>query len=483
MKDRDERRKNAGKEMNHSETPEINGKRTDDNEATTKDDARIYTLSQEKPAKAVVKMGVPLVAGMFIMVLYNLVDTFFIGLLRNDYQLAAVNLAYPVMMVTIALSNMVGTGASTLTARFLGADRLEKARQTVTTGIVLTLISSLVIMAAGLALLHPIVTLLGAKSHTYLYTEYYVGILLIGTIFTMGNYTFGQLLRGEGSVKYSILGMVVGTITNMILDPIFIFALGLEIRGAAIATILGNACGMGISLWVYLSGKALLRPARKYIRPAAEIVLEIYRVGVPAALETLLTSAAFVVNNNLAVAYGELTVAAMGIAQKLLSLGNYIYQGFAAGVQPIMGYNYGAKNYRRMLSVLRAGILIVCGIELCVMAVYGIFAPLLIGIFTGSPEVVATGAKVLRAVMCILPFVGVTSMCRMSFQAMGKPMSALGITIVRQLILYIPLLLLMDRAFGFTGLIWAQPLTEAIMMAVSCTFLVKTIRALQSKNH
>ena len=148
-----------------------------------------------------------------------------------------------------------------------------------------------------------------------------------------------------------------------------------------------------------------------------------------------------------------------------------------------MGYNYGAKNYRRMLSVLRAGILIVCGIELCVMAVYGIFAPLLIGIFTGSPEVVATGAKVLRAVMCILPFVGVTSMCRMSFQAMGKPMSALGITIVRQLILYIPLLLLMDRAFGFTGLIWAQPLTEVIMMAVSCTFLVKTIRALQSKNH
>ena len=455
----------------------------EDRKESMKGDARIYTLSEEKPAKAVVKMGVPLVAGMFFMVLYNLVDTFFIGLLRDDYQLAAVNLAYPVMMVTIALSNMVGTGASTLTARFLGADQPEKARQTVTTGIVLTLISSLVVMTAGLALLHPIVTLLGAKENTYLYTEYYVGILLIGTIFTMGNYTFGQLLRGEGSVKYSILGMVVGTLMNILLDPIFIFALGLEIRGAAIATILGNACGMGISLWVYLSGKALLKPARKHIRPAADIVLEIYRVGVPAALETLLTSAAFVVNNNLAVAYGELTVAAMGIAQKLLSLGNYIYQGFAAGVQPIMGYNYGAKNYRRMLSVLKAGILIVCGIELCVMAVYGIFAPLLIGIFTGSPEVVATGAKVLRAVMCILPFVGVTSMCRMSFQAMGKPMSALGITIVRQLILYIPLLLLMDRAFGFTVLIWAQPLTEVIMMAVSCTFLVKTIRTLQSKNH
>lgn len=459
------------------ETKEMSNHKNDN----IKDDSRIYTLSREKPAKAVVKMGVPLVAGMFIMVLYNLVDTFFIGLLRDDYQLAAVNLAYPVMMVTIAISNMVGTGGSTLIARSLGAEERTKAEQTLTIGFVLTVITSAVLAVLGLVFLHPIVQVLGAKEHTFLYTQQYVGILLAGTLFTMGNYTFSQLLRGEGSARYSILGMMIGTIMNIILDPIFIFAFGLQIRGAAIATVLGNACGMGITLWVYLSGKSLLRPKRRYIRPEADVVGEIYRVGVPAAVETLLTSAAFIVNNNLAVAYGELTVAAMGIAQKLLSLGNYIYQGFAAGVQPIMGYNYGAKNFRRMLDVLKAGILIVCGVELCVMAIYGIFAPLLIGLFTGSAEVVDTGARVLRALMCILPFVGVTSMCRMSFQAMGKPMSALGITILRQLVLYIPLLLLFNHLFGFTGLIWTQPFTEAVMMAVSATFLVQTIRSLQNR--
>ena len=440
------------------------------------EDRRIYILREEKPAKAVVKLGVPLIAGMFIMVLYNLVDTYFIGLMRDDYQLAAVNLAYPVMMISIAISNMIGTGASSLIARSLGAGDGEKADHTVTTGFVLTVVNSAIVAAAGLILLGPIVTGLGAQANTFDYTRQYVQVILAGSLFTMGNYTFGQLLRSEGSVRQSVAGMIAGTVVNIILDPIFIFALGMEIRGAAIATILGNAAGMCVSLWFYLSGKTLLRPSLKYIRPTAEILREIFWVGVPATLETLLTSAAYIVNNNLAVGYGELPVAAMGIAQKILSLGNYVYQGFAAGTQPIMGYNYGAKNYRRMIDVLKAGVMVCSGTELCIMAVYGVFAPQLIGIFTESPEVIATGSRVLRTIMWILPFVGAVSMSRMSFQAMGKPQYAFAITLVRQLFLYVPLLLILNRVFGFEGMIWAQPVTEIIMMAVSLTLLYRVIR-------
>ena len=440
------------------------------------EDKRIYILREEKPAKAVVKLGVPLIAGMFIMVLYNLVDTYFIGLMRDDYQLAAVNLAYPVMMISIAISNMIGTGASSLIARSLGAGDREKADHTVTAGFVLTVVNSVIVAALGLILLGPIVTGLGAQANTFEYTRQYVQVILAGSLFTMGNYTFGQLLRSEGSVKQSVAGMIAGTIVNIILDPVFIFALGLEIRGAAIATILGNAAGMCVSLWFYLSGKTLLSPSLKYVRPTAEILREIFWVGVPATLETLLTSAAYIVNNNLAVGYGELTVAAMGIAQKILSLGNYVYQGFAAGTQPIMGYNYGAKNYRRMIDVLKAGVMVCSGTELCIMAVYGIFAPQLIGIYTDSAEVIATGSRVLRTIMWILPFVGAVSMSRMSFQAMGKPQYAFAITLVRQLFLYVPLLLVLNRVFGFGGMIWAQPVTEFIMMTVSLTLLYRVIR-------
>lgn len=221
-----------------------------------KEDRRIYTFSKEEPVKAVLKMSIPLVAGMFIMVLYNLVDT-----------------------------------------------------------------------------------------------QQYVRIILLGSFFTMGSYTIGALLRSEGSVRYSMTGMLVGTVTNVILDPLLIFTLNMQIKGAAIATVLGNVVGFGVSVLYYLSGKTLLRPSIKKAVPSARILKEIYWVGVPASFETLLTSAAYMVNNNLAVAYGELTVAAMGIAQKVLSLGSYVYQGFASGTQPIMGYNFGAGNTRRMKAV------------------------------------------------------------------------------------------------------------------------------------
>ena len=445
------------------------------------EDKRIYILKSERPARAVVRLGVPLIAGMFIMVLYNLVDTYFIGLMHDDYQLAAVNLAYPVMMISIAISNMIGTGASSLIARSLGAGDDEKANHTLTVGFVLTVINSVIVAGIGLLLLDAIVKGLGAQENTFEYTRQYVQVILAGSLLTMGNYTLGQLLRSEGSVRHSVAGMIAGTAVNIILDPVFIFALGMEIRGAAIATILGNGAGMLVSLYFYLRGKTLLRPSFAYIRPTAEILREIFWVGIPATLETLLTSAAYIVNNNLAVQYGELTVAAMGIAQKILSLGNYIYQGFAAGTQPIMGYNYGAGNYRRMLDVLKAGVMVVSGTELCVMAVYGIFAPRLIGIFTGSPEVVATGSYVLRNIMFILPFVGATSMSRMSFQAMGKPQYAFGITLMRQLFLYVPLLILLNRLFGFGGMIKAQPITELIMMAVSVSLLARVITGRENK--
>lgn len=397
-------------------------------------------------------------------------------MMKDDYRLAAVNLAYPVMMVTVAVANMIGTGASSLIARSLGAENEQKANHTLTVGMGLMVLNSMILTVVGLLLLPRIVSGLGAKDNTFLYTEQYVRILLIGTIFTMGNYTMGQLLRSEGSVRYSIVGMIVGTIVNIVLDPLFIFTFQMGIEGAAIATILGNAAGTIVSLLFYLRRKTLLRPAWGYLRPTKEILREIFWVGVPASLETLLTSAAFIINNNLAVAYGELTVAAIGIAQKLLTLGNYIYQGFAAGTQPIMGYNYGAKNYARMLSVLRAGIMVVSVTELSVMAIYGIFAPLLVGLFTDAPDVIEMGARVLRTLMLILPFVGATSMSRMSFQAMGKPQHAFSITLVRQLVLYVPLLLLLNHQFGFGGMLLAQPITEVIMMAVSVLLLRHTIR-------
>lgn len=445
-------------------------------------DKRIYILNEEKPAKAVISLGVPLIAGMFIMVLYNLVDTYFIGLMHDDYKLAAVNLAYPIMMISAAVSNIVGSGASSLIARRLGAQDTKMAEHTLTVSFLLTAVNSAAVTTAGLVFLQRIIRMLGAKQNTLAYTADYTRIILIGSLFTIGSLTVGALLRSEGSVKLSVAGMITGTVANIILDPLFIFVFDMGVSGAAAATVIGNALSLAVSLFFYLKGRTILRPRLNYIRPTRDIVKDIYFVGLPASLETLLTSGAYIVNNNLAVSYGELTVTAVGVAQKIMTLGNYIYQGFASGTQPLMGYNFGAGNYKRMLSVLRAGVIVVSLTELVVMAVYGIFAPYLIGAFSKTGEVITLGAKVLRTIMFVLPFAGATSMCRMSFQAMGKPGSAFIITLIRQGFLYIPLLLLLDRLLGFNGMIWAQPITEVIMMCFSVALLSRTIISYQRKN-
>ncbi len=448
-----------------------------------KGDRRIYTMASEKPAKAVLKMGLPVTMGMLFMVAYNLVDTYFVGQLHDDYQLAATNLSYPVMMVMVAISGIVGNGGASYIARSIGAGKKEEADHTLTMGFELIVISSAVLTVLGILFLDPIVRILGARDHTFVYTRMYVLVMLIGCLFTMGNYAVGQLLRSEGSTFYSMIGMIAGTLANIILDPIFIFGLGLEIKGAAIATILGNAVGMLLMLGYYMRGKTILKPSAKLLRMDGRIFREILWVGVPHTLEQFFSTAAILVNNNLAAGYGELTVAAMGISSKIMSFGNYIYQGMAAGCQPLMGYNYGAKNYKRMKQLIRAGVAETTAIEVCIMGLFGICAPHLIGIFTQSQQVIAVGTMTLRANMLILPFVGSTSIARNTFNAIGKPYYAFGITIVRQMLLYIPFLLLFNRLWGYQGLIHAQPTEEAICMAFALCLLFRAIGKIEQKNN
>ncbi|MDO5156319.1 MAG: MATE family efflux transporter [Eubacteriales bacterium] len=439
-------------------------------------DHRIYIMAEEKPSKAILKMGVPVTMGMLFMVVYNLVDTYFVGLLHNDYQLAATNLAYPVMMIMVAVASIVGNGGASYIARCIGAQKKEEANHTLTIGFELIVISSVIIAVVGLLCLNPIVTILGAKENTFLYTKEYVLVMFVGAIFTMGNYAIGQLLRSEGSTMYSMVGMIAGTVANIILDPVFIFGFKMEIKGAAIATVLGNAVGVLVFIWFYIRKKTMLTPSVKLLHMDLQIIKEIMWVGIPHTLEQIFTTTAMIVNNNLASGYGELTVAAMGISNKIMSFGNYIYQGFAAGAQPLMGYNYGAKNFSRMKVLIRSGVVVISSIEVCIMVVFGIFAPYLIGIFTDSTEVISIGAKTLRAAMLMLPFVGGTSMARNTFNSMGKPLYSFGITIVRQLILYIPALLLFNSLWGYTGLIHAQPVEEMVCMVLSLLLLLRSLK-------
>lgn len=447
----------------------------------TAPDKRIYTMAEETPVKAVFKMGVPVTMGMLFMVIYNLVDTYFIGLLHDDYQLAAANLSYPIMMVSVAIASIVGNGGASYIARCIGAGQKDRAAHTLTMGLELIFVSGLVLTVLGTVWIDPIVTLLGAKANTFAYTKDYCLVMVLGCVFTMSNYAVGQLMRSEGSTVYSMIGMISGTVANIILDPIFIFVLDLQITGAAIATVLGNMLSTFLFLWFYFTRKTLLVPAVRYLKLNPGILKEILLVGVPNTLEQFFATAAMIVNNNLAAGYGELTVAAMGISNKIMSFGTYIYQGMAAGCQPLMGYNYGAQNYRRMKSLFKAGVAVTVSIELAIMALFGLFAPALIGTFSESEQVIAIGTVTLRTFMLMLPFVAVTTVVRSTFNAIGKPLFAFGITLVRQLVLYIPFLLLFNRLWGYSGLIHAQPTEEVLCMIFALWLMLGRLKNLEKQ--
>ena len=243
------------------------------------------------------------------------------------------------------------------------------------------------------------------------------------------------------------------------------------IQGAAIATVIGNAAALGYYTYYYLSGKSLVKFKPKYISLNKDVWGQIFSIGIPAALSQFLMSGALIVCNNLAKPYGESVLAGMGVSAKLMFIGTFIFMGFAAGCQPLVGYNYGAKDYPRVKAIIKSGMFITTGIGIVLMGLFALFASGLVGIFTPLPQVVAQGTSVLRIQMFSFLFLGSQMLATTSIQAFGKAKESLVFSIARQGLFYIPLLFLLNGQFGFLGLIWAQPTADAITLMLALVLL------------
>lgn len=254
--------------------------------------------------KAILKLSIPVVFGMMVQVFYNLVDTFFIGKLNDQNQLAAANITTPVFMLMMAIATIVSTGAASYISRCLGKKDQENANHTLTTGLLICTALAVVVMVAGMIFVKPLILALGASEEVYPYAYQYVVVMLLGSIPVMLNYAGGQLLRAEGAAMPSIIGMMIGTVVNIVMDPIFIFGFNMGILGAGIATVLGNAAAM-LYFWFYLSGKSILQIKPKFISTDKTIWKEIFFIGIPACLSQLLSSVALIVLNNQAKVYGD----------------------------------------------------------------------------------------------------------------------------------------------------------------------------------
>lgn len=439
------------------------------------EDKKIRLLRDEKVSKAILKLSIPMVMGMMIQVLYNLVDTYFIGMLNDANQLAAANISLPVFMMLMAIAGIVGSGSSSYISRCLGNKDYEEANKTISIATGILIIMSIIVMIAGMFMSPNIAKGLGANEATFNYTYKYIFIMFIGAIPVMCSYALGQLLRSEGNIMQSVIGLTLGTVVNIVLDPVFIFGLKMEITGAAIATIIGQTSTLLYFMYAFLKGKTTLKINLKKFKYDKNIFKEIFTIGVPASLNQMLMGAATVIVNNIAVGYGTLTVAGMGVAMKIMTIGTFVFMGFSAGCQPLVGYNYGCNNIPRVKEIIKKGIIITSIIGLSLALIFGVFANSLIGLFTSEPEVINKGAIILKALIISLPFVGGQMISTTSAQSMGKVVVAFILSISRQGLLYMPLLIILNKVFGFSGFIYAQPITDMIMLTFSAILLFKVM--------
>lgn len=435
------------------------------------------TLFEDMPIpKAYMKLAVPVILGMVVSLVYNLTDTYFISLAGDTDLIAGIALCGPVFSIQIGLGDVFGVGGSSLISRLLGKGEESRAKN----------ISAFCFYAAlGLGLVYALILLifddsilmaLGTDADTLPHASAYYHYLLLGAPVQILCTVPLNLLRTEGLSNDSMIGSVIGTVTNIVLDPVFIYLLRLGSAGAAIATDIGHYATAGYYIFVMLKKSRKLSIDPRQIRIGKKDLGSLLAIGVPSCVTSLLSSFGSAMLNRALLGYGNDRVAVMGISGRISSIPLMVLIGFAFGGQPLVGYNYGKGSQKHLKAIFRfaytAGILLALGMELVIIAL----ARPLIRIFLKDPDLIALGIPILRiqsTTMFLQALVLVTTCC---FQAMGRALSALILSVCRQgLLLYI-FLPILSSVFGYMGIICTQPVCDITAAVIAVCLMIYSFR-------
>ncbi len=431
--------------------------------------------------RAVLTLSVPTVLSSLVMVLYNLADTYFVGMLQDSIQNSAVTLAAPVLLAFNAVNNLFGVGSSSMMSRALGAKDHDMVRRSSAFGFYCALFSGILFSLLATAFRGPLLVRLGADSATAQATlEYMRWTVSCGAAPAILNVVLAYLVRAEGATLHASIGTMSGCALNIVLDPIFILPWGLDMgaAGAGLATFLSNcfACLYFFVLLFVRRGRTYvcLRPAMA--RPRRELVRGVFGVGVPASIQNLLNVTGMTVLNNFTAAFGPDAIAAMGISYKLNMIPMYVAMGVSQGLMPLVSYNYGSGNVSRLKkAVLFAG-KISLSFMVVVSAGYFFASGTLIGMFMKTEAVVAYGSRFLRYMCVAQPFLCLDFLAVGVFQACGLGQYALLFAILRKIVLEIPALYILNYFFPPYGLAWAQTVAEVVLAAAAVAILMRLFR-------
>lgn len=437
-------------------------------------------LGIEKPSKLLRSFAITSIISMLVSSLYNIIDQIFIGQGVGYLGNAATNVAFPLTTITLAISLLIGIGSASRFSLYLGAKENDKARHVIGNGIMAMLISSVIYVVLVFLFLTPLMRAFGATDRILPYALQYTSITTLGAPFLIGTNVLSNMIRADGSPKYSMACMLVGAAMNTILDPIFIFIFGMGVAGAAWATVIGQVGSFVVGA-IYLKNFKHVQLERKDFRFSLYQTLETAAIGISASINQCAILVVQIVLNNSLVYYGQFSVygqdiplAACGIVMKVNSILMAVIIGISQGTQPIVGFNYGAKSYERVRQTLRLSLSYGLAVSIIGWACFQLFTAPILSLFgTGDPlyfEFAIHFMKIFLSLTCVISIQIISSGY---FSAVGKPLKGMVLSLTRQVLFFIPLVLILPHFLGLDGIMYSAPVADGVAFVVSLIFVLR----------
>jgi len=435
-------------------------------------------LRTESIGKLLLKFSLPAIVGMMVNALYNVVDRMYIGWI-GPLAMTGIGLSLPLMVLIMGFAMLVGIGAGSRISIRLGQNRKEDAEKILGNAFTLLFFIMITVMILGLTFKTDLLYLFGASKATIGYASDYLTIILFGAIFQGIGFGLTGVMRSEGNPKKAMYTTLIAAITNIVLDPILIFTFGLGIKGAAIATIFSQFISMMLVFHHFTIGKSNLKLYKKNLKLDMTIIISILSIGLsPFLMQVAASLVSVVTNNALKASGGDMAIGAMTVINAIVLFFMMPIFGINQGTQPIIGYNYGAKQYGRVKQALKLAILAGTTISTFGFIMTQFLTVPLIKIFNSDPELLAIATKGMRIFLFMLPVIGFQIISANYFQAVGKAPKAIFLSMLRQVIVLIPLLLILPNFFGLTGVWFAGPIADLTASLMTAIFLFREMKHL-----
>lgn len=442
----------------------------------------IEMFENDSIPKSVAKNVIPSILSMIVVLLYNMADTYFVGQTNDPLQVAAVSITTPVFILLMAVGMLFGIGGTSMISRAFGEGKREKAKTVASFCFYASIAAGIASTVLILVFMNGILSMIGTSADTYALAQSYLSCIALGAPFIIVSNGFSNIVRAEGKASIAMGGVMLGTVINIVLDPIMILYMDMGVQGAALATVIGNI-GSVIYYVIYLASKrSMLSISPKQFSMKGGILTGVLMIGIPACFNSLLMSASNIVLNNLLSSYGDIPLAAMGVAMKASMLVVMVLIGFGQGIQPLIGYSYGAGNISRTRGIVKfsIGCVVIIGIMLTSVCLLG--SEQIVRAFINDAEVIEYGITFVHALMVSGPVIGVLFVLTNALQGMGAAVPSLILSISRQGFVFIPMIFILNLIFGVSGIVYAQPTADYVSIAIAATLFIREIRLLERIN-